>query len=73
MSIELTIEGMRCNNCASHVERALKGVAGVSGVAVSLKDKQAVVECDEENVTPQQLIRAIEDEGFGASEASASR
>jgi copper ion binding protein len=40
----LKIEGMSCEHCVKHVGEALKGIAGVSAVEVSLKDKTAQVE-----------------------------
>ena len=40
----MKIEGMTCGGCAKHVEKALRGVEGVSTVAVSLADGTASVE-----------------------------
>jgi len=65
-TIELKIDGMRCENCVSHVEKALKGVSGVSNVDVSLEKKQAVVECDETTVSSELLIQSVEDAGYDA-------
>ncbi len=39
----LKIEGMSCNHCKMSVEKALKGVPGVTDVQVDLAEKQAVV------------------------------
>lgn len=41
---ELTIEGMKCEGCASTVVEKLQAVDGVERVAVDLATKQAVVE-----------------------------
>lgn len=38
--ITLKVEGMMCNNCKAHVEKALAG-AGGTDVQVSLEDKTA--------------------------------
>jgi copper ion binding protein len=40
----LSIEGMSCSHCVTHVKEALESVAGVSKVDVNLRKKQAVVE-----------------------------
>ena len=39
----LTIEGMTCMHCKMRVEKALKGVPGVTSAQVDLAKKQAVV------------------------------
>lgn len=44
MKKTVKIEGMMCMHCAKAVEKALGGVEGVTGVTVSLEEKQAVVE-----------------------------
>lgn len=44
MKKTVKIEGMMCMHCVKAVEKALTAVDGVTGVAVSLEDKQAVVE-----------------------------
>ncbi len=38
------IQGMTCGMCAKHVEKALRSVAGVSGVAVDVAKASATVE-----------------------------
>lgn len=37
------IQGMNCNHCASNVERAIRSVAGVTDVSVSLTENSALV------------------------------
>ena len=39
----LKIEGMMCGHCKARVEKALKAVAGVETVEISLDDKTATV------------------------------
>ncbi|MEG1153807.1 MAG: heavy metal translocating P-type ATPase, partial [Ruthenibacterium sp.] len=41
-TITVKIDGMMCAHCTAHVEEALRKTAGVSDVAVSLADKEAV-------------------------------
>lgn len=38
------VEGMTCGGCARHVEKALRSVPGVSGVAVDVAQATATVE-----------------------------
>ena len=63
MKRELKIEGMMCPNCVKHVTRALEGVAGVTGVEVSLEDKRAVVTAGSE-VADETLKAAVTDAGY---------
>lgn len=43
MKKTISIEGMVCGNCVKHVEEALHELSGVSGVDVSLENKNATV------------------------------
>jgi copper chaperone len=57
----LTIEGMTCMHCKMSVEKALKGVPGVTGAQVDLAKKQAVVSGSAE---PTVMAKAVADAGF---------
>lgn len=57
----LKIEGMMCGHCKARVEKALKAVAGVETVEVSLEDKTATVTG---TADPAQLRQAILDAGY---------
>ena len=59
----LTVEGMMCNKCASHVMEALKSVKGVKKVEISLEEKKVSVIC-KEGTSRDQLIKAITDAGY---------
>ncbi len=48
MKKELTIEGMKCEGCASTVVEKLQSIAGVERVVVDLATKQAIVESQTE-------------------------
>ena len=48
MKKELTIEGMKCDGCASTVVEKLESIDGVERVAVDIKTKQAIVESQNE-------------------------
>ncbi|HFD92798.1 MAG TPA: heavy-metal-associated domain-containing protein [Gammaproteobacteria bacterium] len=60
----IKIEGMTCGHCTGAVEKALARVPGVAAVlSVSLEDGEAQIEGE---AAPEQLIAAIEEEGFTA-------
>ena len=59
----LDIEGMMCAHCQSHVQKALEGVEGVTGVAVSLEENQAKVTMNAE-VADKLLTDAITEAGY---------
>lgn len=61
----LRITGMSCNNCVRHVDKALRGVAGVTSVEVNLPEGRAKVEHTEEAALPA-LIAAVESAGYEA-------
>ncbi len=61
---EINIGGMTCGGCVASVTRALKAVAGVGDVAVTLAPGSARVTFDESAVTEADLRGAIEDAGF---------
>lgn len=59
----LDIEGMMCAHCQAHVQKALEGVEGVTQVAVSLEENNAVVSMEAE-VEDKKLIDAVEAGGY---------
>ena len=63
MNKTIQIEGMSCNHCKMHVEKALNGVAGVQKAIVDLNAKNASVTLDS-TVTDDELKRAVEDAGY---------
>ncbi len=65
----LKIDGMTCDNCVQHVHSSLMGVAGVLDARVSLEDKQARVQYDENRVKLSALHRAVEKVGYSIAEA----
>jgi copper chaperone CopZ len=66
----LRITGMSCNGCVRHVDKALREVAGVAAVEVSLPDGSAKVTHDE-HATVIQLVAAVESAGYEAGHTSA--
>ncbi len=67
MTTNLNIEGMTCDHCVMHVTKALQAVPGVTETTVDLQTKSAKVEHDGAEL--QNLIAAVEEEGYTASAA----
>ncbi len=61
MTTTISIEGMMCGHCQARVEKALKEVAGVTDVTVSLENKNAVVTGD---ASADALKQAVVDAGY---------
>ena len=59
----LKIEGMMCNHCVMHVQKALSAVPGVTEVAVSLEEKAAKVKLNQ-TVSDDAFRAVIEDAGY---------
>lgn len=59
----LNIEGMVCGMCVKHVDKALRDIQGIKDVAVSLENKSAQVQLDQD-VPDAVLKAAIEDAGY---------
>ncbi|MDO4459944.1 MAG: heavy metal translocating P-type ATPase [Clostridia bacterium] len=58
------VTGMSCAACSARVEKAVKAVEGVSSCAVSLLTNSMGVEG---TASPQAIIKAVENAGYGAS------
>ncbi len=61
---QYNVTGMSCAACSSRVEKAVAKVAGVSSVSVSLLTNSMGVEG---TASPDEIIRAVEAAGYGAS------
>lgn len=69
----LKVSGMTCGGCASNVSKALKALAGVRDVNVSLSAGEATVQYDEQLTSPGQLKSAVTRAGYGADPATAGQ
>ena len=65
-NILLQIEGMTCDGCASHVRKALSGVAGVSEIEVPDWRAAKAELLAEGGVPDAALVKAVEDAGYRA-------
>lgn len=63
---ELSVKGMDCGGCVKAVERAARGVTGVSVAKVDLAGARATIEFDEAQTTLDAVASAITRAGFKA-------
>ena len=61
----LKVTGMTCGGCISNVTKALKAIAGVGDVNVSLAAGEATVQYDERMTSPDRLKSAVKGAGYG--------
>lgn len=64
MQTSIKVLGMSCGHCKGAVEKAVKAVAGVSGVEVDLKQALVAVTFDEGVTNVEQIKAAISDAGY---------
>jgi copper chaperone len=69
-TIDLTIGGMSCGNCVSHVRKALETVPGVEVTNVSIGSAQLRIRDDARPALIESVIDAIDDAGYRAEVAS---
>ena len=62
--LELKIEGMHCEGCSKRLTKVLSNVEGVNFAEVSLENKLAKIEYDENVAKLEDLEEAITDAGF---------
>jgi P-type Cu+ transporter len=70
--IKLTIEGMTCASCVSHVQKAALAVPGVEQCQVNLATGTAAITLDSASTTPQAVADAIAEIGYPALTEAAS-
>lgn len=62
------VTGLTCGGCVNSLANALKTIAGVQEVNVTLASGETTVHYDENLVSPAQLKAAVDDAGFGIAE-----
>lgn len=60
----ITVLGMSCGHCKNAVEKAAKGLNGVTAATVDLAAKTLKVEFDETKTSLDQIKSAVEEEGY---------
>ena len=59
----MVVEGMKCMHCKASVEKALKGVSGVTDAEVDLEAKTARIVL-QDDVADSILMEAVKEKGF---------
>ncbi len=67
---EFNIIGAHCASCVATIEKALKSLPGVDEVHVNLASERAIARYDPKQVTPEEMIAAIEAAGYQAHQRS---
>ncbi len=67
---QYVVTGMSCAACSSRVEKAVSKIPGVDSCSVSLLTNSMGVEG---TATEQEIIKAVEDAGYGASKKGAEK
>ena len=62
-TVTFAVEGMMCNNCRAHVEKALSEVKGVRTAVADLEKKSVTVEV-KESVSEETLKAAVVAAGY---------
>src|SRR3989454_11718315 len=65
-TLKLRVSGMSCGHCQAKVEQALKTTAGVYSAIVDLQAGEAEIDFNDDSVTTQQLVAAVERAGYRA-------
>lgn len=60
----INIGGMHCEMCVASIEKGVKELDGITSVAVSLADSNAVVSYDKSKVELAKIEKAIEARGY---------
>ena len=66
---QYNVTGMSCAACSARVEKAVSKVPGVTSCSVSLLTNSMGVEG---SASPAEIIKAVEDAGYGASKRGAA-
>ena len=67
---KFNVTGMTCAACSAHVEKAVRGVAGVDSVSVNLLMNNMVASF-QEPATAAAICQAVEKAGYGAAPVNA--
>lgn len=62
--IEIKVEGMHCEGCSKRLTKVLSNIDGVENVEVSLENKLAKIDYNENITKIEELEEAIIDAGF---------
>ena len=64
---KFNVTGMTCSACSAHVDKSVRKLEGVKSVNVNLLQNFMSVEYEENKLSDEQIIHAVEQAGYGAS------
>lgn len=67
LQTRLNVDGMTCQNCVQNIEGNISKQSGIVCIAVSLENKEAIVQYEQNTVNPSEIAAMIEDMGFISS------
>lgn len=59
----IKVDGMKCDNCASHVKNAIESISNVNSVSVNLKNKEVTIRYINE-IDKSLVNEKVEEEGY---------
>jgi Cu+-exporting ATPase len=72
-TLEVSIRGMDCAQCAEHAQRTIAAVPGVESVDVSLAAEKAVIRLDPARAELSVIRKAVEAAGYAVTEPGTER
>ena len=60
----LNVDGITCEHCVKTIKEAIVNVVGIFSVQVNIEKKQVIIEFDEKQAKPEDLIDKITEAGF---------
>ena len=66
MKQTFAVNGMDCEHCVERVDKAVRELAGILDVQVSLEDESMIVDFDEVTASQQIIIDAVIEAGYEA-------
>lgn len=73
MDKKFNVTGMTCSACSAHVEKSVSKIVGEGNVTVSLLTNSMTVKLDDAKINENDIIKAVEDAGYGASSESGQK
>ncbi len=67
MKQKFNITGMTCSACSARVEKVSNALPGMKSASVNLLSNSMMAEYDETQLTPEDIIAAVVEAGYGAS------
>jgi len=66
---QFDITGMHCGSCAAGIQMFVSSMDGVENVTVDYDSAKADVEYSDDKVSPEQIVKSVEELGYGATQA----